>query len=157
MKMIVDAPDVQEQPELKEPQSSIARLPREMEVERVSLFDHVKTIEVSSQQTYEEMAALQVSAATLTKKAEVFFEDHLGLAKLRGSYQTLLRAKKEVVDSLEEARKLASKKNGNFLAEQERIRQQAQRKADEEARQLAEEQRRKELEAAKKEGATKKE
>lgn len=137
--------------------TKLARLPKDLEIERSTLLERVATLAVTDQASYEEMAKLQVTAATLVKRAEKFFEEELGLATLRQSYQTLLTRKGEIIKPLDEGQKTASRKNGMFLAEQERIRAEEQRKRDEEACRKAEEERQREIEQAKKEGATKKE
>lgn len=149
--MEIDAPEVS-QPTAPQ---SVVHIPKDVENERGSLVVRARELRITNQTTFDEGCELQKVAAALEKKIETHYEPMRVAAK--AAYDTVLDQKRRDLAPVLEVKQLMSKATATFQVEQERIRQEQQRKRDEEAARLAEEQRKADMARAKKEGATKKE
>ena len=127
---------------------------KEVELEQQALTwpEKAKAIAIRNQQTYDEAASLLVSIATLEK--EIIEHHKEPKQKAFESHRAICAAEKRLLDPLQDAKAIVKRAIGAFEQEQERIRLEVQRRAEEEARRKEEEARLTLAIEAEKHGAT---
>jgi len=127
---------------------------QEVELEQQALTwpEKARSIKVVDQQTYNQAATVLIDIATLKKQ---IVEHHKPIKDSAfAAHKAAVAAEKRLLDPLEEASGIIKRGIGVFEQEQERIRLEAQRKAEEEASRLEEEARLKLAVQAEEMGAT---
>jgi hypothetical protein len=127
-------------------------IPTEIESEALSWPQKAKAITIMDQESYDKGAALLVSIATLERQ----IIDHHKEPKEKAfqTHRSICAAEKRLLDPLTEAKGIIKRGLGVWVQEQEQIRLEAQRKADELARKIEEEARLALAVEAEKAGAT---
>jgi hypothetical protein len=115
--------------------SDITTLPEKND-EAISALEFVKSFVISSADDYKRLDELCVAASQHMKKGESLFAEPI--ANAHKTHKDLCARLKAYNGPAEELRKLAKPKLDDWNREQDRLREEAQRKADEEARKLAE-------------------
>jgi len=116
----------------------------EMKNEVISVVDEAQTYNIKTQDDYNRLSGFLLGVKGLQKKVCDAFDPICDAA--HKAWKTAVAQRKEQLDPLEQAEKILKSRGVEFLTEQERIREEAERKAREEA-EAAELKRKAELEA----------
>lgn len=105
---------------------------QELKQEIMRTDDQVKAVVVNSKESYESASAMVISFDALKKKIEAYWKDPI--EKAFQAHKALTAKRAEMLKPVEERRKMLAGKISAYLTEQDRIRREYQRKADEERR-----------------------
>ena len=119
--------------------TQLAVIPEEAEREALSWPERARSITITNQQTYSIAATLLIDISGLAKR----IQDHHKPIKdaAYAAHKTAVAAEKRLLDPLDEARAILRRGIGTWEADQERVRLELERKAQEEARKQEEEMR----------------
>lgn len=112
---------------------------QELESKAVTWPERAKSIAICDQRSYETAAGLLLDIAALEKEIKAHHEPIKTTAF--AAHKAAVAAEKKLLDPLQEATGILKRGLGAWLQEQERIRQEAERKAREAAAKIEEEQR----------------
>lgn len=109
----------------------------ELEQQALTWPEKARAIAITNQESYNQAAGLLISIATLKKE---IVDHHKPIKDTAfAAHKAAVAAEKRLLDPLVEAETFIKRGLGAFVQEQERLRLEAQRKADEEARRIEEE------------------
>ncbi len=105
---------------------------QELKQEIVKIDDQVKAVVVNSKESYESASTVVIGLDGLKKKIEAYWKDPI--EKAFQSHKALTAKRAEMLKPVEERRRILTGKISAYLTEQDRIRREEQRRADEERR-----------------------
>lgn len=135
--------------------NTVIQIPAKIARDRQEMIGMAKALQITDQKSYEDAATSLAWAGELEKKITAHYEPFR--LSTKAAYDAVLDAKKKDLDSILEVKRILSKKTAEYDLAEERKRQEAQRKQDEEAARLAAEKRELEIKNAKAMGAGKEE
>lgn len=118
---------------------ALMQIPAELEAKPLSLLEQAQTVAILNNEAFLVANDLDAGLTAMEREIVAFFREPK--QKAHEAHKSIVAAEAKALDPVKRARDLLKPKIGNYLREQERIRQEQERKLQEEARLREEEQR----------------